>query len=82
MCLKAPANLRATFARRRSGVRNPSAPLEKVSNLQDKLEPRFSTQIASGGLVQQRGELSMNVTSKGGQAPRDQEGFRALRGGE
>ena len=43
----------SAFARRRSGVRIPSAPLLKDVDLQEKLEPKMSFLTASGALVQQ-----------------------------
>jgi hypothetical protein len=42
---EAPANHRAAFARRRSGVRISSAPLQKDALLQEKLKPILSTLI-------------------------------------
>ncbi len=49
-----PQNRRAAFARRRSGVRIPSAPLLKGAHLQVKLK-KISSPTASQALVQQRG---------------------------
>jgi hypothetical protein len=60
--LKASAKYCAAFARRRSGVRIPSAPLFKYRHLQGKLQPRIYTPIASRALVQQRGGEPANVT--------------------
>ena len=41
------------FARRRSGVRIPSAPLRKNAVLQEKFAPKWSMLAAGGVLVQQ-----------------------------
>ena len=49
---KGSANYRTTFARRRSGVRIPSAPLLKTCVLQDKLRIKDERPAASGALVQ------------------------------
>src|SRR4028119_180131 len=50
---KGPAKCRAAFARRRPGVRVPSAPLSKCADLQVKLKIKNSSPIASQALVQQ-----------------------------
>jgi hypothetical protein len=51
--LKRPAKYRAAFARRRSGVRIPSAPLRKYGVLQEKPELEMRIQTPGGTLVQQ-----------------------------
>ena len=50
---KFPAKCPTAFARRRSGIRIPSDPLQKYAILQVKHEPRMSAPIAGQVLVQQ-----------------------------
>jgi hypothetical protein len=57
MLQKAPENYRAAFARRRSGVRIPSAPLSFYGDLQVKIAAQSEVRIAFRSCVHQRGAV-------------------------